>query len=116
MAETTAESVNQGPENDSVKAHVKSRGTWLRGVFMVLFVVIFNITEFVLMMTALFQFLATLFTGAPNKRATRFGAKLAEFIREIGRYLTFASDKRPFPFADWPKGARVSRKQARTAG
>ncbi|HUT50091.1 MAG TPA: DUF4389 domain-containing protein [Alphaproteobacteria bacterium] len=114
MAEAASESVNQGPGNDSVKAHVKSRGTWLRGVFMVLFVVIFNIAEFVLMMTALFQFLATLFTGEPNQRAVRFGANLSEFIRQIGRYLTFGSDERPFPFADWPKGARVSRKQATT--
>ena len=52
----------------------------------------------------------------PTSGPLRFGANLAEFIRQIGRYLTFASDERPFPFADWPKGARVSRKQAPTTG
>jgi len=117
MAEAATGGVNDVPKSDNgIKAHVKSRNTWLRGVFMLLFVVIFNIAEFVLMMTTLFQFLASLFTGKPNERALRFGANLAEFIGQIGSYLTFASDERPFPFADWPKRSRANRKPARKTG
>lgn len=92
---------NSTPPED-VTEHLKSRNTWLRLVFMLVFAVIFYISEFVMFAVAALQFLWKLFTGEVNERLTAFGANLAEFMRRIVLFLTFNSDEMPFPFSDWP--------------
>lgn len=82
--------------------HMRNRSTWLRGLFMLIFAVIYNIAEIVMAAVAVFQFFATLFTGAPNQRLASFGETLSRYFYHVVRYLTFASDDRPFPFRDWP--------------
>lgn len=89
------------PEGD-MSEHLKSRSTWLRLVFMVLFVVIFYIAEMVLFAVAALQFLWKLFTGGVNERLTAFGANLGEFLRRVVLFLTFNTEHMPFPFSDWP--------------
>jgi uncharacterized protein YqhQ len=96
------QSDENAPPRDDVTEHLKSRGTWMRLVFMILFAFIFYVSEFVLFAVALLQILWKLFTGEVNERLTAFGANLAEFIRQIVLFLTFNSDDMPFPFADWP--------------
>jgi Flp pilus assembly protein TadB len=91
-----------GSSGDDLKEHIKSRSTWLRLVFMLLFVFIFYISQMVLFAAAALQFLWKLFTGEVNERLTAFGANLAEFIRQIARFLTFNTEHMPFPFSDWP--------------
>jgi hypothetical protein len=84
-------------------ARLGDKGVWLRGFFMLLFVLIWSVVEIVLYAVAVLQFGFTLFTGAPNAPLRRFGATLALFFRDVVRFLTYASDDRPFPFRDWPK-------------
>jgi Domain of unknown function (DUF4389) len=85
-----------------ITAHVKSRSTWLRLVFMLLFALIFYISEMVLFAVAALQFLWKLFTGDVNGRLTAFGANLGEFLRRVVLFLTFNTERMPFPFSDWP--------------
>lgn len=80
---------------------------------MLLFAVIYNIAEMVVTLVAVFQFLATLFTGSPNQRLLSFGETLSRYFYHVMRFLTFASDDRPFPFRDWP-GRPEAPRQART--
>ncbi len=89
----------------SLKANVTRGATWLRGVFMLLFAVIFNIAEIMLGAIVVFQFLNVLVTGTPMPRLVGFGDSLGRFIYQIVRYLTFDTDDRPYPFADWPGAA-----------
>ena len=98
-----SEQINHAPgAGNDVKEHLKSRGTWLRLVFMLLFAVILYISKIVLFAVAILQFLSTLFTGDRNERLTDFGEKLGRFIYQVVRFLTFNTDDMPFPFADWP--------------
>lgn len=95
------------PDDDSmpdgeITENLKSRGTWLRLVFMLLFAVIYYVSELVLFAVAALQFLWKLFSGSANERLTVFGANLAEFVRQIARFLTFNTERLPFPFSDWP--------------
>jgi hypothetical protein len=85
-----------------ITEHVKSRSTWLRLVFMLLFAVVFYISEIVLFAVAVLQFLWKLFTGEVNRRLTAFGANLGEFLRRVVLFLTFNTEDMPFPFSDWP--------------
>ena len=94
---------NDDPAPDrEITENLKSRGTWLRLVFMLLFVVIYYVSELVLFAVAALQFLWKLFSGDVNERLTAFGANLADFIRQIARFLTFNTEQMPFPFSDWP--------------
>ena len=90
---------------NDVKTHLSNRATWLRALFMLLFVAIFNLAELVLGIAVLFQFVHTLITGRPNERVGGFGENLGRFIYQILRYLTYNTEDKPFPFADWPGAA-----------
>ncbi len=85
-----------------IKEHVTRRSIWLRLVFMIVLSVAFNLAEFITFAVVAFQFLASLFTGQPNDRLTRFGRNLARYLQQITVYMTFATEEKPFPFTPWP--------------
>jgi hypothetical protein len=91
-----------------LKQHLTARATWMRGLYVLIFGVIFGVSEVVLWAVVIFQFLFTLFGGEPNARLLVFGRSLATFIYQIVSFLTFTSDERPFPFGPWPDGAAAS--------
>ncbi len=86
---------------------IMARGTWLRGIFMLLFAVAYGIAELLLFVTAVFQFLYLLVTGKTVERLLIFGENLSRYFYQIIRYLTFNTEERPFPFSDWPGAAPV---------
>lgn len=85
--------------------HLSSRDSWLRLLFMVLFVALWSITRLVVFAVILLQVLFLLFSGKRNERLAGFGASLAIYSYELVAYLTFASEDQPFPFSDWPDGS-----------
>ncbi len=89
--------------NDDIKTHMKSKSIWMRGLFMLLFTVLYGVAEFVLAFVAVFQFGHALFTGQPNGNVTRFGRSVGRYIFQITLFVTFNSDEKPFPFASWPQ-------------
>jgi hypothetical protein len=95
------------PPGEEVKEHLKSRNTWLRFAFMLLFAFVLYVAKFVLLAVAVLQIVAALFTGEPNARLTRFGESLSQFVYQVARFLIYASDDMPFPFADWPDATHL---------
>jgi hypothetical protein len=91
-------------ETPTVGDHVRSKSTWLRLLYMLLFAAAWGLTRVVVGAVIVLQFLWLLFTGATNPRLTVFGQGLATYTYEILLYLTFNTDRRPWPFADWPHG------------
>lgn len=90
-------------ENRQLEENLKSRATWLRLLFMIVFVLIYSLTRLVVGAVVVLQFLWVLFTGETNPRMKHFGASLATYTYQILLYLTYNSDERPFPFdLDWP--------------
>lgn len=88
--------------SSGLRANLSRGATWLRGLYMLLFAVLFNIAEIVLAVVAVFQFLAQLLTGGVNQRVQRFGDQLATYLREIGAFLAYTTSHKPFPFGSWP--------------
>jgi hypothetical protein len=88
--------------DDELKQHVKDSGAWMRLLFMLLFAAIFSVSEAVLTAVVVFQFLFVLFTGRRNDRVLSFGSSLSAYVYQVFRYLSYNSEERPFPFADWP--------------
>jgi hypothetical protein len=91
--------------SDELKAHLKERGTWLRGLYMLLFAIFYTIAEVVITAIVIFQFLLALFTGSSNERLLKLGQSLSTYVYQILQFLTFNSDYHPYPFGAWPKGA-----------
>ena len=100
MAETTADAEISG--NGEVKRHVQDRSTWTRLLYMLILAVAWTVAEVVLIAVAVLQFLMLLFTGKPLETLVAFGRNLSEYMAEIARFETFASDKLAFPFEPWP--------------
>ena len=83
----------------------KRKVTLIRGLFMLLFSIIYSVAEVVLAIVVLLQFSFVLVSRERNYRLLEFGAQVSTFIYQVLRYVTFNSDERPFPFADWPSTA-----------
>jgi hypothetical protein len=87
---------------EEMRENLIDKGIWMRGVFMVLFFIAYSIVEVLILLVALFQFVAVLFTGRVNETVLRLGNNLSFFALETFQYLTFNSNLRPFPFSPWP--------------
>jgi hypothetical protein len=74
----------------------------LRILWMVVFVVVWQVAELVLAIVVLVQLAYRVFYGAPSLSLMQFGDSLSQFLAQIGRFGTFHSDQKPWPFADWP--------------
>ena len=87
-----------------IEDNVKSRSTWLRLLFMILFSAIWTVSRFVVIAVVVIQFLLVLLTGEVNARLAALGQSLATYTYQIVAYLTFVTEAQPFPFDDWPAG------------
>jgi hypothetical protein len=94
---------DETPDTDLAE-NVKSRSTWLRLLFMILFLALWSISRIVVLAVVILQFFWVLFTGATNERLGAFGASLATYTYQIILYLTYNTEEQPFPFTDWPSG------------
>jgi hypothetical protein len=79
-----------------------TRDVWMRGLFMLLFMIGFAMGQWLLNLLALVQFLWLMFAREPNQPIAHFGSSLSLWLAEIGRFLTCATDNRPFPWRHWP--------------
>lgn len=98
--------------DEDLKGNVTSQSTWVRGLYMLLFALIYSIAEIVFTAVAVFQFLTALVTGRPNELLLNFGQSLSTYIYHIIQFFTFNRDEKPYPFAPWPEGLPVVKKEA----
>jgi hypothetical protein len=82
--------------------NLRAWDTWVRGLYMLLFVLIYGIAELLVLAIALFQFVSMLLVRRTNQRLLAFGPGLAAFIREIVLFWTYNTDTKPYPFGPWP--------------
>ena len=87
-----------------LEQNLKRRSTWLRLLFMLLFLFLWGVSRVVTAAVVLIQFLWLLLTAETNEQLLKFGQGLATYSYQIVMYLTFNTEERPFPFTDWPQG------------
>tara|TARA_R110001583_G_scaffold96837_1_gene241514 strand:+ start:1093 stop:1446 length:354 start_codon:yes stop_codon:yes gene_type:complete len=75
---------------------------WMRGLMMLIFIFCLWVARFVLLTVALFQFLNLLLTSNTNQNLLDFGLSLSVYQCQIMRFLTFNTEKQPYPIGDWP--------------
>lgn len=79
-----------------------TRSIWIRGLFMLLFAVIYSIAEILVVLVSVFQFFCVVITGGKNDRVLDLGRSLSLYILEILRFEMFDTERLPFPFSPWP--------------
>ena len=79
--------------------HITSGAAWRRFGLMVVLAPILACVGFFIAFTALFQFFNVLAQGEPNPHLRRTGLDLGRYTSDIIAFLTYNSDKYPFPFA-----------------
>lgn len=85
--------------NSKLKQH---ESILLRILWMLLFILIWQLAEVVLGCVVLVQLGYRLAYGAPSGSLMSFGDSVSQYLAQIGRFGTFHSDQKPWPFADWP--------------
>lgn len=91
-------------DTEEIKQYVKSRQTWLRLLYMVIFVFFAWVASFVFGVVVLVLFLWQLFAGKTNDQLRSFGQSLSHWGYQVMTFLTFNSEDLPFPFDTWPSG------------
>ena len=89
-------------DEGSWTAGFRSKRTWIRGFFMLVFLFILWFARLLLIVIAVFQFGAQLIMRRPVARGLPLGRSLAAYLQQIALFLTFNSEHKPFPFAPWP--------------
>ena len=91
----------------SLQSNLGRGTTWQRGLFMLLFVLLYGVADFVLKVIVLFQFGSMLLSGRTNRQLAAFSGSLAQYIFQVIVFLTYRSEARPYPFSPWPEVAEV---------
>ncbi len=87
--------------NDS-KSETQYESILLRVLWMIVYLLVWQVAQFILGAVVLAQLIYRLIYGAPSASLMNFGDSLSQFLAQIGRFGTFHSDQKPWPFADWP--------------
>jgi len=90
--------------NDTSDLSSNKRNIWMRGLFMLLLGIAFQVCGTVLCVVTVIQFVIVLLSDAPNSRLAAFGRSLGNYLRQIVNFMTFATEEMPFPFSEWPDG------------
>ena len=90
----------------NVKENVTNVDVWLRGLFIVIFGIIFYFVYGLIWLIVIFQFLMRVITGNLNQNIYNLSESLSLYAFQILNYITFQSEERPYPFSAWPKGGQ----------
>ncbi|MBW4050197.1 MAG: DUF4389 domain-containing protein [Proteobacteria bacterium] len=74
----------------------------VRILYMLLFALVFWVVCWVLLLTALAQLLVRVLSGRPSPELVRFGRALARYTAQVVEYLTFVTDRVPYPVGEFP--------------
>ena len=78
----------------------------LRILWMLVFALVWQVAQFLLGALVVVQLIYRLIYGAPNLGLMNFGDSLSQFLAQIGRFGSFHTEQKPWPFADWPTRVR----------
>ena len=88
--------------NKHIKSNLTSSKHWLRLLFMLVFAAVLQLAGILMWILVIAQFIFSLITGEDNINLRKFGRSLSIYIFDTLKFLTYASEEKPFPFADWP--------------
>lgn len=95
---------------ESILKNLTRTETWKRIAFMLLFIAAIYIVAVLMVVLILAQVLFQLVTGSDNAQLRRVCSELTVYMSQILSYLSYNSDRRPFPFAPFPQAGAEPQK------
>lgn len=83
----------------------------LRIVYTILFYCIFYLAELAVVIIAIIQTCYVVLSGAPQADIKNFSMQLSTYLRQLVSYMTWATDKKPYPFVEWPRNASEQKQE-----
>ena len=87
--------------NEAVHNPAEQDEPWKRVLYIILFLIINSVLKGVVLFTAVAQFLHVVIKSEVNPFIADFSEGLSNYSYHITRYVTYLTDKKPFPFAAW---------------
>lgn len=75
----------------------------LRVLYVIAFYIVYGLSELLVLCLAIAQTLLSLIGSGPSDTLVRFGGSLGIYVKQIVEYVSYASERKPFPFEDWPE-------------
>jgi len=97
--------------DEELKKNMLERKTWLRGLYILLFLILYAVAKVIIFAIIAFQFVLILITGKANEQLVNLGQGLSTYSYQILTFLTFNSDYHPYPLGAWPEGEPVVEKE-----
>lgn len=77
----------------------------LRVLWMLVFFCVWQLAELILLGSVVVQLGLRLLHGKPSPELSAFGDSLSQYIAQIGRFGSFATEDKPWPLSAWPAPA-----------
>ncbi len=103
-------------EKPGFVASVSSADFWLRLLYILLFALAWQVCELLLLVVVIVQIGFRLFQGEANVRVAGLGNSLSQYAWQIGRYVSGASEQKPWPFMEWPAAEAEWQRKPGTPG
>ncbi|MFA5679140.1 MAG: DUF4389 domain-containing protein [Pseudomonas sp.] len=87
---------------NTFKDNITDPDFWLRLLYTLLFALAWQVIELLLAVILVLQIVFRLFSGKPHADLAGLGNSLSQYAWQIGRYVTGASEVKPWPFLEWP--------------
>ena len=77
------------------------QNVWLHGLLMLILLILLNFAHAVLVVCAVLQFCWMLIARERNVHIGEFGNQIANWVAISARFVSGASDEKPFPWTAW---------------
>ena len=88
--------------DQNLQRNLQQGSTWIRLLYMLLFMFIYSVTEMVVFAIAVIQLIFKLVSGDTNPQLLLLGQGLSLYVYQMMRFFTFNTEDKPFPFGPWP--------------
>lgn len=89
-------------QSNSIKDRLLSAQFWLHFLYIILFGFALSLASYIMLVVVVLQFIIKLFTGETNLKLQQFSASLSTYIYQMLLFVSFNTEIKPFPYADWP--------------
>lgn len=93
---------------DGLSKNLKQSSTWYRIFSMlVLSLLVFAVVVPLIIVLAISQAALSLVSGRNNNNLRYFGMEMTEYVNQVLRYITYNSEKKPYPFTSQSEKANL---------
>lgn len=93
-------------KESGLKEKLMVKDKWLRALYMVLFVIIFELVKILSWAVAVLQFIFVLVADNKNQQLLQFSQKLGLYSAQIIHFNSYNTEEKPFPFSSWPDSSK----------